>query len=43
MLEQMIYDENAPSFDKLIKELKQLNDKINSLDWIFEFDFSIKK
>lgn len=43
MLEQMIYEENAPSFDKLIVELKKLNDKINSLGWKFDFDFSIKK
>ena len=43
MLEQMIYEENAPSFEKLIEELEGLNSNINSLDWKFDFDFPIRR
>jgi hypothetical protein len=42
MLEQMIYEENPPSFGKLIEELEGLNSNINSLDWKFDFDFPIR-
>lgn len=43
MLEQMIYEDNPPSFEDLIESLKELNSKINSLDWKFEFDFLVRK
>lgn len=42
MLEQMIYEVNPPSFEELIESLRELNNKINSLNWKFDFDFSIK-
>ena len=39
MLEQMIYEENPPSFDEVINELTRLKDKINALPWKFEMQF----
>jgi hypothetical protein len=33
MLEQMIYEQNPPSFEYIIKELTALKDKINALPW----------
>lgn len=39
MLEQMIYEENPPSFDELIVSLTELKNRINSLGWEFNFNF----
>ena len=39
MLEQMIYEENPPKFDELIRELTNLKNKINSIEWKFETNF----
>ncbi|MFE3847251.1 nucleotidyl transferase AbiEii/AbiGii toxin family protein [Flavobacterium sp. LB3P45] len=41
MLEQMIYEENAPSFEEMIGELTNLKNKINALDWKFETEFPL--
>lgn len=41
MLEQMIYEENKPSFEEIINELKLLKEKINALDWKFETEFPV--
>lgn len=41
MLEQMIYEENPPSFEELMESLGELNSRINSLNWKFDFDFPI--
>ncbi len=35
MLEQMIYEKNAPSFDEIITGVANLKDRINSLTWRF--------
>jgi len=39
MLDLMIYETKAPSFDDLITELKILRNRINSLPWEFEKSF----
>jgi len=39
MLEQMIYEENKPSFEEIIKKLTELKEKINALDWKLETKF----
>jgi hypothetical protein len=41
MLEQMIYDENPPSFDEIIKELTNLKHRINALTWKFDKEFPL--
>lgn len=33
MLEEMIYEEDAPKFDELLESLKKINQRINQLDW----------
>lgn len=43
MLEEMIYEENPPSFDELLSGLTALKDKINALDWSFDIEFPLKK
>jgi hypothetical protein len=35
----MIYEENKPSYDDLIKNLEELRRKLQSLDWKFELTF----
>lgn len=42
MLEQMIYEENPPSFEELMDSLGELNSRINSLNWKLDFDFPYK-
>lgn len=42
MLEQMIYEVNPPTFEKMIEVLRKLNSEINSLDWKFDFNFAYK-
>jgi hypothetical protein len=39
MKEDMIYEENKPSYDDLIKNLEELRRKLQSLDWKFELTF----
>lgn len=34
MLEEMIYDENKPTFSEIIETLKNLKKRINKLDWV---------
>jgi predicted nucleotidyltransferase component of viral defense system len=41
MVEQMIYEENPPSFEKLIEGLTTLKNKINTLEWKFDMEFPI--
>lgn len=41
MLEQMIYEENKPSFDDIITELTALKEKINALNWKLETEFPV--
>lgn len=40
MVEQMIYEENPPSFKEIISDLTALKKKINALDWGFTSVFS---
>ena len=41
MLEQMIYEENPPSFDEIIKELTNRKHRINTLPWKFDKEFPL--
>ncbi|MHC1775360.1 MAG: nucleotidyl transferase AbiEii/AbiGii toxin family protein [Lentimicrobium sp.] len=42
MLEQMIYEENAPSFDEIITGVNNLKDRINSLPWRFSKAYPVR-
>lgn len=39
MKEDMIYEENKPSYDDLIKNLEELRTRLQSLEWKFELTF----
>lgn len=39
MMEEMIYEENKPSFEDLIKNLSELRTQLQSVDWTFELAF----
>ena len=41
MMEDMIYEENKPSFDELINNLDALRTLLQALDWQFELKFPI--
>lgn len=41
MVEQMIYEENPPSFDDLIKELTNLKNRMNALPWKFKMKYPV--
>jgi predicted nucleotidyltransferase component of viral defense system len=41
MIEQMIYEENPPSFDQIISELTELKNKINLLPWKFTNEYPV--
>jgi hypothetical protein len=41
MMEDMIYEENKPSFDDLINNLYEINTKLQNLDWQFDLTFPI--
>lgn len=41
MLDDMIYEENKPTFKELIDNLNELKMQLNALDWIFELTFPI--
>jgi hypothetical protein len=43
MKEDMIYEENKPSFDDLIKNLNDLQAQLQNLEWQFELTFPIPK
>ncbi|MBO9631944.1 MAG: nucleotidyl transferase AbiEii/AbiGii toxin family protein [Chitinophagaceae bacterium] len=43
MLEQMIYEPNAPAFDILIKDIDDLRSKINAIPWKFRTIFSAEE
>jgi predicted nucleotidyltransferase component of viral defense system len=43
MVEQMIYEENPPTFDEVIRELTDLKSIINALPWRFEKKFPVPK
>lgn len=38
MQEQMIYGE-SPSFNEMLKEIKEFTLKLNQMDWKFECEF----
>ena len=40
MKEDMIYEENKPSFEELITNLHELRNQLQSLEWKFELSFS---
>jgi hypothetical protein len=39
MKEEMIYEENKPNFEDLIRNINELKDKLKSVDWKFELTF----
>lgn len=39
MIEQMIYEQEPPSFEQVIEELNQLKKRINNLTWRFQKEF----
>ncbi len=41
MKEDMIYEEDKPSFEEIIQELTKLKNKINAIDWKMETQFPI--
>jgi hypothetical protein len=41
MIEQMIYEQNPPSFEQIIEDLMLLKTRINNLTWQFKMDFPI--
>ncbi len=43
MVEDMIYEQSPPSFEQIIKELNELKQRINNLDWKFEMKFPLPK
>jgi predicted nucleotidyltransferase component of viral defense system len=43
MVEQMIYEENPPTFDEILSELTKLKNTVNALPWRFKKKFPIPK
>ncbi|MCX6317282.1 MAG: nucleotidyl transferase AbiEii/AbiGii toxin family protein [Bacteroidetes bacterium] len=43
MMEEMIYEENKPSFDDLINNLSELRTKLQAVVWPFELSFPVSK
>lgn len=41
MKEDMIYEENKPSFEDLINNLNELRTRLQALDWQFELNFAV--
>ena len=39
MLEEMIYEQEPPSFEKIIQQLTKLKNQINAIDWKMETQF----
>jgi len=42
MKEDMIYEENKPGFEELIKNLNDVRTQLQALDWQFELEFPIR-
>ena len=42
MKEDMIYDENKPSFEDLINNLMELSNQLQAVEWAFELEFPTK-
>ncbi len=42
MKEDMIYEENKPSFEELINNLKKLRNQLQAAEWAFELEFPIR-
>ena len=42
MKEDMIYEENKPGFEELIKKLNDVRTQLQALDWQFELEFPIR-
>ena len=43
MREQMIYKTDSPTFDELMKEIKLLQDRINTVPWSLSLSFSMER
>lgn len=43
MKEDMIYEENKPSFEDLLRNLEKLRGKLQEVNWQFELEFPINK
>jgi hypothetical protein len=43
MMEEMIYEENKPSFEDLISNLGELRMTLQNTDWLFELNFPVSK
>lgn len=43
MKEDMIYEDNKPSFEELINNIKELRLTLQTVDWIFELQFPMTK
>ncbi len=41
MMEEMIYEENKPSFDDLINNLSELKTQLQSVTWPFDLEFAV--
>jgi hypothetical protein len=41
MLEEMIYEQDPPSFEEIILKLTELKNQINAIDWKMETQFPI--
>jgi hypothetical protein len=41
MLEQMIYEENPPTFEQLMEDINALKNRINNLPWKFVIKFPL--
>ena len=43
MKEDMIYEENKPSFEDLLRNLEKLRGQLQEVNWQFELEFPINK
>jgi hypothetical protein len=43
MLQDMIYEANAPTFEQLIANLNKLKTQLQALSWVFELTFSFRE
>jgi len=39
MKDEMIYESNPPSFNLILEEMNQINNKLKSVEWKFELEF----
>jgi hypothetical protein len=42
MKEDMIYEENKPSYEDLISNLKEVRKQLQSVEWTFDLEFTFK-